>query len=309
MSDRPQEKLRRWAFAAVPALALVELGLHVWQTHSVATRDDWAAAKAEVERRAKPEDLVAFAPRWVDPIGREQLGKEIATVDREAYADVSRFPRAIEVSIRGKHLEDLEGWVASDTTRFGEVTVTTYQNPKPIKLLDDLVGHVGRPDMHVYDFDGAAEHACAFAETAPQTGSLGFGPAVPGARYSCPSGSFVGASVLPDLDYRARRCLYAPPSAHGTLRIRFDAVNFGRALHGHHAISVEAERNGTGVPVSLAFRSGATNFGRVVHRDGEGWKPFELDTSELAGTTAELVVDISAPNGDRRQYCFEADTR
>ena len=309
MSDRPQEKLRRWAFAAVPALALVELGLHVWQTHSVATRDDWAAAKAEVERRAKPEDLVAFAPRWVDPIGREQLGKEIATVDREAYADVSRFPRAIEVSIRGKHLEDLEGWVASDTTRFGEVTVTTYQNPKPIKLLDDLVGHVGRPDMHVYDFDGAAEHACAFAETAPQTGSLGFGPAVPGARYSCPSGSFVGASVLPDLDYRARRCLYAPPSAHGTLRIRFDAVSFGRALHGHHAISVEAERNGTGVPVSLAFRSGATNFGRVVHRDGEGWKPFELDTSELAGTTAELVVDISAPNGDRRQYCFEADTR
>jgi len=309
LSPRPQEKLRRWAFAAVPAFALFELGLHVWQTHSVATHDDWAAAKAEVEKRAKPDDLVAFAPRWVDPIGREELGKDLATVDREAYADVSRFPRAIEVSIRGKHLEDLEGWAASDATRFGQVTVTTNQNPKPIKLLDDLVSHVGRPDMHVYDFDGAAEHECAFGRGAPQTGSLGFGPAVPGARYSCASGSFVGASVLPDLDYRARRCLYAPPSARGTLRIRFDAVSFGHALHGHHAISVEAERNGTGVPVSLSFHSGATNFGRVVHRDGEGWKPFELDTSELAGTTAELVVDIAAPSGDRRQYCFEADTR
>ena len=72
-----------------------------------------------MEKRAKPDDLVAFAPRWVDPIGREELGKDLATVDREAYADVSRFPRAIEVSIRGKHLEDLEGWAPSDATRFG----------------------------------------------------------------------------------------------------------------------------------------------------------------------------------------------
>lgn len=303
------EKVRRWAFVAVPAFALFELGLHVWQTHAAATDGDWAAAKAEVQKRARPDDLVAFAPRWVDPIGREKLGKELATVDREAYADVSRFPRAIEVSIRGKHLEDLEGWAGSDAAHFGAVTVTTYENPKPIQLKDDLVSHVGRPDMHVFDVDGTGEHACAFAETAPQTGSLGYGPAVPGARYACASGSFVGASVLPDLEYRARRCLYAPPSARGTLRIRYDAVSFGRALHGHHAISVEAERNATGVPVTLAFRSGETNLGRVVHRDGEGWKPFELDTSELAGKTAELVVDISAPNGDRRQYCFEADTR
>ena len=293
----------------VPAFALFELGLHLWQTRSAATDDDWAAAKAEVEKRARPDDLVAFAPRWVDPIGRSRLGKELATVEREAYPDVSRFPRAIEVSIRGKHLEDLEGWAAGDSTRFGAVTVTTYQNPAPIKLIDDLVGHVGRPDMHVYDVDGAVEHECPFAQTAPQTGGLGYGPAIPGARYACPSGSFVGASVLPDLEYRARRCLYAPPTARGTLRVRFDAVSFGRALHGHHAISVEAERNGTGVPVTLAFRSGATNLGRVVHRDGEGWKPFELETSELAGKTAELVVDISAPGGDRRQYCFEADTR
>lgn len=294
---------------AVPAFALLELGLHVSQTHAMATADDWAAAKAEVEKRAKPDDLVAFAPRWVDPIGREKLGKELTTVEREAYPDVSRFPRAIEVSIRGKHLEDLEGWAPSDATHFGAVTVTTYQNPAPTRLLDDLVSHVGRPGMHAYDVDGATEHECSFVTTAPQTGSLGFGPAVPGARYSCPSGSFVGASVLPDLDYRARRCLYAPPTAHGTLRVRFDAVVFGHALHGHHALSVEAERNGTGVPVTLAFRSGDTNLGRVVHRDGEGWKPFELDTSELAGKTAELVVDISSPGGERRQYCFEADTR
>jgi hypothetical protein len=46
-----------------------------------------------------------------------------------------------------------------------------------------------------------------------------------------------------------------------------------------------------------------------VHRDGDGWKPFEVDTSELAGKTTELVAEVSSPGGDRRLYCFEADTR
>jgi hypothetical protein len=49
--------------------------------------------------------------------------------------------------------------------------------------------------------------------------------------------------------------------------------------------------------------------GKLVHRDGQGWAGFELDTAELAGRTADLVAEISAPNGNRRMYCFEADTR
>jgi hypothetical protein len=53
----------------------------------------------------------------------------------------------------------------------------------------------------------------------------------------------------------------------------------------------------------------------VVHNDGDGWKPFELDTRDLAeaakasGGKADLVADIESPSGERRMYCFEADTR
>ena len=61
--------------------------------------------------------------------------------------------------------------------------------------------------------------------------------------------------------------------------------------------------------MTLTFKTGDATLGSVVHRDGDGWKPFELDTSALAGKTGELFAEISSPSGDKRLYCFEADTR
>ena len=104
--------LKKWIVFVVPAVALCELALHFKQVSSVVPDDDWMRAKAEVEKKAKPDELVAFAPQWVDPIGREKFGPSIATFEREAYPDVTRFPRAIEVGIRGEHLADLAGRVA-----------------------------------------------------------------------------------------------------------------------------------------------------------------------------------------------------
>jgi len=54
--------------------------------------------------------------------------------------------------------------------------------------------------------------------------------------------------------------------------------------------------------------AGDTTIGSIEHRDGDGWKGFELDTSALSGQHGELVAEVSS-SGDRRQYCFEADTR
>jgi hypothetical protein len=301
---------RKWIWLVVPAVALVELALHVKQVDSVAPASDWKAAKAEVEKRAKPEDLVAFAPQWVDPIGREYFGDKIATLEREGYPDVTRFPRAIEVSIRGEHLADLAGWRETDHTTVGAVRVTTFENPSPVALKDDLLRHSGKPDMHVSIVDPNGERECGFGRFGVQTGGLGFGPAVPSLRYQCGGGAVVGITILPDLEYRPRRCLYAPAQGpNATVKLRFDSIAFGKVLHGHHGLYAEAERDQKGAPVAIAFRSGDKTFGKLVHRDGEGWKGFELDTSELAGQTAELIAEITSSSRDRRMYCFEADTR
>ena len=297
--------VQKWAFALVPAVGVLELVAHVAQTRPAASNDDWNAARDYVAAQAKPEDMVAFAPHWDDPIGREHFGPRLATLLREAPPDETRFPRAFEVSIRGAHLPAFEGWRRGAVQRFGGVTVTTLENPDPAHVLDDLVSMVDPEHMRVTHGDAD----CPFQHGSPQSGSLGFGPAVPADRFACNGGAFVGMSVVPDLDYLGHRCIYAPPQGSGPLRVHFLDVHFGATLHGHHALYVEAERDKKGAPVTISFKGpGDAQLGTLVHRDGDGWKPFELDTSALRGQHGELVAEISS-SGDRRMYCFEADTR
>jgi hypothetical protein len=270
---------------------------------------DWQAARAYVAAQSKPEDLVAFAQRWADPIGREELGPSIATVAREARADETRFPRAFEVAIRGAHLPALAKWRRAAEERFGGVTVTTWENPSPAHVKDDLVSDVEAARVRVSRIEGDHETDCPLAHGGMQTGGLGAGTPVPADRFACPGGGFVGASILEDSNYYPRRCIDAAPfGGRAVLRLRFLGVHFGRLLHGYHSLYVEAEHSQK-APVDTTFSVDGTVIGRVVHRDLEGWKPFEFDTSDRDGATADLTVDIESSTGERRMYCFEADTR
>jgi hypothetical protein len=275
--------------------------------NSVVPENDWRKARDYVTAHVAREDLVAFAPRWADPIGRETFGSGLATVEREARPDETRFPRAFEVSIRGGHLAALSGWRRSGAERFGGVTVTTLENPSPARVLDDLVSLVTPDRLHVSVVDPGREQDCPWGHFGAQSGQLGFGTAVPADRFSCPSGGFVGVSVVEDTEYYPRRCVDAPPPGH-TLRLRFSDVKIGHVLHGHHALYVEAE-HAQKAAVTITFSVNGTPVGSAVHRDLEGWKPFEFDTSSFAGTQAEIVADVACPTGERRMYCFEADTR
>jgi hypothetical protein len=289
---------------------LIELGAHLVQTRSAPDDKDWDTARAYVAAEAKPADLVTFTPGWVDPLGREHFGTAIATLEREARADETRFPRAFEVSVRGAHLPAFAQWRRGSERRFGGLSVTTWENPAPATVIDDLVSKVGPRTMRVSRVaDSGRESDCPFVHGPAQSGGLGYGPAIPGDHFACPGGGFVGASVVADLDYVPHRCIYAPPVPGGAVQMRFLGVRWGRALHGHHAVYVEAERQRKGTPVTIAFAVGESSLGSVVHQDGDGWKPFEFDTSQLAGQEADLVVEVRSPNAAGRMYCFEADTR
>lgn len=304
---------KRWAFAIVPAVGVIELVLHVAQTHGAPSDADWERAKLEISLTAKPEDLVVVAPDWVDPLAREKLGGDILTIEREARPDATRFPRAIELSMRGKHLVEFAQWKVAQTKDVGPFVLTTFENPAPMKVIDDLLSHMASRKMKVFRLDRPDGYGwgseCQRQLLGSESGNIGFGPAIPADRFTCKGGEIVGISVVPDLDYVPRRCFLAPPPGNATVRVEFSEVHFGKALHGHHGISVHAERDLTGAPVNILFRSGPIVLGKYVHRDGDGWKGFEADTSDLAGTVGELAVEISATNGANRQYCFEADTR
>ncbi len=303
---------RRYLFALIPLLGLLELVLHLSQVSSSVPDSDWLAARAAVKALAKPDDLVVFAPFWADPIGREFFKDDVATMEREARPDDSRFPRAIEVSIRGAHLPELAGWTQEARQKVGKITLTTYANPHYTRVIDDLVAHFDPQRTTVWRLDTAGPNAgrespCPITRGRSQTGNIGFGPATPGEHFGCPS-SFVGISVMQPLDYQAHRCIYSQLPSGGTTRIRFRDVVFGKALHGHHAISWAQERFKQGTPVTISFTAGGHLLGRFVHNDGDSWKPFDMETTDLAGTTGELVVDISTANARERSYCFEAVT-
>jgi hypothetical protein len=252
---------------------------------------------------------VVFAPRWTDPIGRSRFGASLATLEREGRPDETRFPRAFEVSTRGAHEAALEGWRSAGRQRFGGVTVTLLENPAPVHVLDDLVSLIGPARARVTRLENGRASDCPFVHAGAQSGNLGTGPATPADRFACPGGGFVGVSVMADPDYVPRRCVFVPPQGgQSVMQIHFLGVQLGHALHGHHGLYVEAEHR-KGAPVTLTFRIGTSTVGSVIHRDGEGWKPFEFDTSELAGQRADLVAEVSAPSPDWRLYCFEADTR
>src|SRR5262245_49174357 len=92
--------------AKLGALALLA-GTGAWEiaaTLSVAARapreGDWESAAREVRAGLAPGDAVAFAPRWIDPIGRLHLG-DLLSSDDLGRMDAARYDRIWEVSIRG----------------------------------------------------------------------------------------------------------------------------------------------------------------------------------------------------------------
>lgn len=300
-----------WALAAVPLVGVAELALHVKQTTSDVVPDaDWLAARDAVKAEAKPADLVIFAPFWADPLGRQFFGDELAGPKHAARPDESRFARAFEVSIRGAHRPELAGWKAVSSKQIGKVSIGLYENPSPAKLLTDAVDLVSPERMSVFQVQSGAELPCSWQRGKGQPGGLGVpqGPAVPGDKFVCAGGGFVGRAVLHALDHHPHSCIFAsPPGPGGALRIKIAGVDFGTSLHGHSGVQWLHARTPSAERINLAFSAFGRPIGQNVHRVGVGWTGFEFPTPELAGKKGELVAEVTGAGP--RAYCFEVDTR
>jgi hypothetical protein len=248
-----------------------------------------------------------FEPSWAEPLGREYFGDKLAGVEDVARPDETRFPRAFEISIRGFHAPELSGWARKDRRDVGAITITRLDNPTPVHVADDLLGHVRPGGMHAAQVDATGEVACTFTHGSATSGNLGAPPAVPADRFMCPGGTVVGVSVIRDATDRPRRCILASPPSAGALRITFDDVAFGTSVHGHLGNMTENDRDRSARPVTVVWTVSDRILGKVAYNPGDNWKEFELPTDEVP-PRGELVVELSSPRGGR-QFCFEADTR
>ena len=159
----------------MPALALAAIA--VWETcaarrDAIAVPDDiaWRAAADEVRASFQPGDLIVFAPAWIDPVGRHELG-DLIPVNAAARMDADRYARIWELSIRGAHAPDVAGLAPVTTRSHAGVTVRRFERPPAIvvgDVLDRAATATGKPEVVLAEV-GFAPRRCV--QVSPPAGA------------------------------------------------------------------------------------------------------------------------------------------
>jgi hypothetical protein len=164
--------------AVVPALLLVVISL--WEV-CAARRDAasvpgdaaWHAAAAHVRAGYRPGDLIVFAPDWIDPVGRRELG-DLIPLAVAARMDAARYGRIWELAIRGARSPDTAGLAPVDAEDHDGVAVRRYERAPAIvvgDVLDQLPAATSdgaRPTLELAEV-GFAPHRCLQVSPAPGT--------------------------------------------------------------------------------------------------------------------------------------------
>src|SRR5687768_17207157 len=81
------------------AVAIAEIVAAVRAPAGVPGDDDWRRAATTVRQERKSGELILFAPRWIDPVGRLHLG-DLLSIDDVARMDADRYGVIWEMAIR-----------------------------------------------------------------------------------------------------------------------------------------------------------------------------------------------------------------
>jgi hypothetical protein len=163
--------------AVVPALLLVAIAL--WEV-CAARRDAgavpgdaaWRVAGERVRAGFRPGDLIVFAPAWIDPVGRRELG-DLIPIEAAARMDAARYGRIWELAIRGARSPDTAGLEPVAVDDAGGVAVRRYERAPAVVVADVLERLTGatsdgaRPTLELAEV-GFAPHRCL--QISPQPG-------------------------------------------------------------------------------------------------------------------------------------------
>jgi len=311
MADWPARVRRlRLLWLLVPALGLLELGLHVVFARRAPGLEAWRAVARVAEGLKRPGEPVVVAPEWAEPLGRLALGDRFFPLAELARADDRSVVRVLEIAELGARAPAMRTWRVVSETKQGPFTLRVLENPSPLRARYRFVDHVRPSELSVSVVRAGVETGCPYTDQARATaGGLHGQVAAPSERFQCPGGgdNYVGITVIDDQDYRPRRCIWAHPPSNGTLKLRFSAVPLGTRLHGFAGLSYFLFRDGVGRPIAFAASSGTVSFGSASHRDETGWSGFDLTTAPLAGRTADVDFEIRSEGNFRRDFCFAVE--
>jgi hypothetical protein len=91
---------------------------------------DWRAVAAAIPAALRDDQLILFAPRWIDPVGRQWLGSRL-TLDHVARMDAVRYREIWEVSVRGASAPEVAAEPAVSEQSFGALRVRRFIRNAP----------------------------------------------------------------------------------------------------------------------------------------------------------------------------------
>lgn len=285
-------KARLPIFAAVlfAVVALVETVNALLAPLRVPPSRDWDAAAADVRAGLAPGDLIVFAPRWVDEIGRAHLG-DVIPVEMAAHADADRYARVWEVSIRGAHAPESNGARLVEDKHYGKVRVALYEKPA-VAIAYDFTSHAG--EARVTQTLGASGETPCFRD----------GGAV---AFRCAS-TLVEPRTL-EMNFLPRRGLLVPVDGARVTHLEWTEVPLGRSLVVYTGIhDYISRKRGDGRVELRLFVDGREQLHATTGND-DAWRKYELDTAAAAGTRHTVRVDISAAAPEWRTFGFHAEAR
>jgi hypothetical protein len=278
-------------------VALTETALGLMGPRSVATDGDWESASQRVRKDLAANDLIVFAPLWVDQTGRQHLG-DVMPLSMVGRSDADAYARVWELSIRGAHAPECAGLTPELEEHFGRVTLRRYSKPAQ-QIVRDLVDDFVTAEVGLRSGDAAIE-PCPVDGAFRRCGAVKVGPRTM------------------EIDYRPRRGVLAPVVAGKTLVITYPEVPAGKlvgyvGLHDYYArksadgvvqfrVGVDESQS-----VLLPVRSPPAN--EAPGPDGkvpDGWRRFDLD---LGPGTHRVRFELSSDLPAARLPGFAAQVR
>jgi hypothetical protein len=278
-------------FTAVGLELLALLSQHL----SAPTEADWHAAADHARSLRRAREPILFAPHWVDPIGRAQLGEELG-LDLLSLSDVDRYPRVLELSIRGARHPFLAGLAPKETRDFGGVKLSIYEKPA-VEVSYDFVSRVAE----------------AIVERVPVTPEGRLVRCSRQGRYflcdPAQGWNRVGATIA-EVEHWPYRCIFAHAVDGHIMRVAFPSVELGTSIVGYTGIDDFENHKRAKNPVRLRVRVGPRPPTAILHESDNPWTRFTVDTTAMAGQTHEVRFEVQAEGSAyARAFCFAAEVR
>lgn len=238
---------------------------------------DWAAAAEAVRARYQSGDLIVFAPRWADPIGRMHLG-DLIPLEMAARMDAARYARIWEVSIRGERAPESQGATQVWRGEFGPVTVRQLEQT-PVEVVTDFV-----------ELFGQAAVSGAYARRSRDR-------------------SVPPAVDLEEVGFEPHRCVRVVPRPNQTVRVSYAKVPLGSVIVGYVGLADVFTRRDHRQPGELVVEVNGRVAAQVRFGVDDGWVRFEVETEPTEAATVTFAAKAVGAKAHNKLVCFAAEAR